>query len=311
MISLIVAHTKNNVIGNKGDIPWKLSDDLKRFKALTTGKSIIMGRKTFDSLGRALPNRRNIVITRKSQFNFNGVEVASSLDEALKLTKDEPEVFVIGGGEIYKQAMDKADRIYATILEQEIEGDTHFPRVNLNHWQLDKLEKHHDDLSDIDYYYADYVRRKKPAKLYFIDASRHLDQTYQMEDLEKRQACVFCEKDFKQEHREPIEIETKHWMVTKNDYPYTHTKLHLLYVPKKHANTLAELDPAALTELPVVLARIEKQFKLKSYAQFMRVGDFRYNGATVHHLHGHIVVGDSEHPDFDGVYAKLASKPRL
>lgn len=312
MINIIVAHAANGVIGNADDIPWHISADFKRFKALTSGHTVIMGRKTFESkpLGKPLPKRRNIVITRNKKYKADGVEVANSLDGALKMTKGEDEVFIIGGGEIYRQAMDKADRIYETILQTEIEGDTTFPRVNLNHWRLDNLEKHHDEKSNINYYFADYLRRDKPAKLYFIDAARHLEQTYQMEDLEQRQACVFCEEHFKHEHREPIEIETKHWLVTKNDYPYPHTKLHLLYVPKKHANTFGDLETAALKELPDVLLKIEQQFNLTAYAQFMRVGDFRYNGATVHHLHGHIIVGDNQHPDFEDIHVKVASKPK-
>src|SRR5690606_35726496 len=213
MISLIVAHSQNYVIGNKGSIPWHLSDDLKRFKDITTGHAIIMGRKTYESIGRPLPNRTNIVVTRNTEFKAEGVQVASSLDEAVKLAGNDPEIFIIGGGEIYKQALKKADRVYATIIDTEIEGDTHFPRLNLDQWRLDELEKHHDEKSGLDYYYANYVRRKKPPKLYYIDAGRTLEQISQMEDLEERAVCVFCEEHFKKEHREPIDIETKHWLV--------------------------------------------------------------------------------------------------
>lgn len=310
MISLIVAHTKNNVIGNKGDIPWKLSDDLKRFKALTTGKSIIMGRKTFDSLGRALPNRRNIVITRNSESSFDGVEVVGSLDEALKLTKGEPEVFVIGGGEIYKQAMDKADRIYATILEQEIEGDTHFPRVNLQKWQMDKLEKHTDSKSSLEYHYVDYSRRQNSPEMYFIDEGRELQQTWEMEDLERRQVCFFCQKNFEKERPGAIEFETKHWFITKNKYPYKHTKLHLLFVSKEHVNSVAGLSKAARQDIGEVVSQIESRYKLTSYGQFMRAGDFRYNGGTVFHLHGHVIAADHQHPEFEKIKVKLGSKPK-
>lgn len=311
MISLIVAHTKNNVIGNKGDIPWDLPDDLQRFRDITSGKSIIMGRKTFDSIGRVLPNRRNIIVTRNPKLTIAGVEVVNSLDKALKLTKGEKEVFVIGGGEIYKQAMDKADKIYATVLDTEIEGDTVFPRVNLNDWRLDTLEKHHDKKAGLDYHYANYLRRKKPAKLYYIDSGRELQQIWEMEDLEKRGVCFFCAEHFRKERPEAIEFETKHWIVAKNKYPYKHTKLHLLYIPKKHANTIAELTPAARKDMSEVLLEIEKRYKLTGYAHFMRVGDFRYNGATVHHIHGHVLVGDAEHPEFENVKIKLASKPRV
>lgn len=309
MISLIVAHSKNHVIGNKGDIPWHLPEDLKRFKKLTDGHAIIMGRKTFESIGRPLPNRRNIVITRSDTYSHSGIEVAQSLDEALELARDDSEIFVIGGGEIYKQALTKANKVYATILDTEIEGDTYFPRLNLDDWALTNLEKHHNDEQKISYYYANYERRDKQTKLYYIDAGRSLEQIFQMEDLETRGTCIFCEDHFKREHREPIEIETDHWIVTKNDYPYEHTELHLLYVPKQHVNTLSELSNAALQEIPELLVKIEKHYKLTSYAQFMRVGDFHYNGASVHHLHGHIVVADHKHPEFKSLRVKLGSKP--
>lgn len=312
MINLIVAHTRNNVVGSKGDIPWKLPDDLKRFKTLTTGNTIIMGRKTFESkpLGKPLPNRRNIVVTRNKDFAFNGVEVASSLDEALKMAKGDKEVFVIGGGEIYKQAMPKADKIFATVLQAEIEGDTFFPRVNLQNWQLDKLEKHVDTKSGLEYYYADYSKRDNNPKMYFIDEGRELQQIWEMEDLERRQVCFFCHKHFKNERPGATEFETKYWYVTKNKYPYKHTKLHLLFVAKEHVNSVAGLSPAARKDIGEVIAEIEKRYKLTSYGQFMRAGDFRYNGGTVFHLHGHVIVADHQHPEFQKIKVKLGSRPK-
>lgn len=310
MISLIVAHSRNYVIGHRGTIPWHLSDDLKRFKSLTLGHVIIMGRKTYESIGRPLPNRTNIVVTRNKAFRESGVQVANSLKQAIELAGNESEIFVIGGGEIYKQALKKADKVYATIIDAEIEGDTYFPRLNLNVWRLDELEKHYDKKSDLTYYYANYVRRRKVPRLYYIDAGRTLEQIHKMEDLEKREVCIFCEEHFKKEHREPIELETKNWLVTKNDYPYKHTKLHLIFVPKKHVNKLSELSKQARIELADLIAQIEVKYQLSSYGQFMRVGNFYYNGASVHHLHGHIVVADTDHPEFTELKVKLGSKPR-
>ncbi len=309
MTSIIVAYSKNGVIGNTGTIPWRLSDDLKRFKTITSGHTIIMGRKTFESIGHALPKRRNIVVTRSKTYKADGIEVANSLQMALDLAKGDNEVFIIGGGEIYKEALPKVQKIYATIIDKTIEGDTTFPRVNLNRWQLDELEKHTNVA--FNYYYATYTRRSKKPELYFIDAGRTLEQVLQMEDLERRGVCVFCEHNFKKEHREPIEIETEHWMVTKNDYPYEDTKLHLLFVPKKHANFYDDLEDKARDELGLLLHKIEQRYKPKSYGMFMRVGDFMYNGASVHHLHGHILVGDHELDEFKGIRVKLGSKPEL
>ncbi len=127
-IHLIAALGKNRAIGYKNDLLFKIPDDLKRFKALTTGHPIIMGRKTFESIGRALPNRTNIVITRNSEWKFEGVVTALSIDEALeKAASLDNDIFVIGGGEIYSQALPHADVLHLTLIESEQEGDVFFP----------------------------------------------------------------------------------------------------------------------------------------------------------------------------------------
>ncbi len=128
-ISIIAAVAANRVIGNKNELIWHLPEDLKRFKNLTTGHPIIMGRKTFESIGRPLPGRENIVITSQEDYQPEGVTVVHSLMEALILAPelDSEEVFVIGGGRVYAEALGFADRLYLTVLDQEFEGDTIFP----------------------------------------------------------------------------------------------------------------------------------------------------------------------------------------
>lgn len=134
-ISIIVAVGKNNcAIGKAGALLWRIPDDLKRFKTLTTGHPIIMGRKTFDSIGKALPNRTNIVVTRNTDVKPDGVVIAVSFEEALRLAQTlaqgdnkNPEIFIIGGGEIYRQALPLADKLYLTLVESDAEGDVFFP----------------------------------------------------------------------------------------------------------------------------------------------------------------------------------------
>jgi dihydrofolate reductase len=121
---IIVAVNKNRVIGKNGKLPWHISDDLKRFKSLTSGHTVLMGRKTFESLSKPLPNRRNVVL---SSQQIPGIETYPSIEQALEKLKSEEKVFVIGGGEIYKQLLHKADEIVLTIVEDEYEGDTFFP----------------------------------------------------------------------------------------------------------------------------------------------------------------------------------------
>ncbi len=145
-VSIVVAVAENGVIGRDGDMPWKLSGDLKRFKAITMGNPIIMGRKTFESIGRPLPGRHNIVITRNSALQAKGVDHVSSLVEALKTAQSwaaengAKEICIIGGGEIYRQSLGFADRLYYTEVKTKPEGDTRFPAIDNNIWHIRHLE---------------------------------------------------------------------------------------------------------------------------------------------------------------------------
>ena len=119
--------SKNRVIGDSNTLIWHLPEDLKRFRQLTTGNTIVMGRKTYESIGKPLPNRRSIIITRDTDYSVEGCEVVNSLEEALLLSNSD--CFIIGGGEIYRQSIDIADRIYLTLINKEFEGDTSFPEI--------------------------------------------------------------------------------------------------------------------------------------------------------------------------------------
>ena len=133
-VSSIVAISENHVIGKDNKLLWYLPNDLKHFKEITSGHTIIMGRKTFDSVGKPLPKRRNIIITRQD-IAIEGCEVVKSIEAALELCKDEKEVFIVGGAEIYKQSMKFTDRIYLTIVHQNFEGDSFFPEINKEEWK--------------------------------------------------------------------------------------------------------------------------------------------------------------------------------
>jgi len=127
-LALIVAVARNGVIGRDGTLPWHVSEDLKHFKKSTTGHAIIMGRKTHDSIGRALPKRRNIVVTRQTDALFPGCETAHSLDEAIALARTTDDCpFIIGGASLYEEALPLATELHLTIIDQEVEGDTYFP----------------------------------------------------------------------------------------------------------------------------------------------------------------------------------------
>ena len=135
MISIIVAVAEGGVIGGGGDLLWHISEDLRRFKQITSGHTVIMGRKTYDSIGRPLPKRRNIVITRNSEWSAEGCERAESLEQAVAMCAGEEEVFIIGGGEIYRQSMALADKLYLTQVNKPYEGDTYFPEIRPEEWK--------------------------------------------------------------------------------------------------------------------------------------------------------------------------------
>lgn len=146
-ISIIAAMSENGVIGREGRLPWHLSADLKRFKRLTMGHTLVMGRKTWESIGRPLPGRRMVVISRQPGYRAEGVEVVSSLDAALDVASaaGDDEAFVIGGGEIYRLALPYADRVYMTLVLANVEGDAHFPEVDWDHWQRLETESREAD----------------------------------------------------------------------------------------------------------------------------------------------------------------------
>jgi dihydrofolate reductase len=141
-LTLIAAVARNNVIGNKQDIPWRIAEDWAYFKRMTSGHTILMGRKTFESLGKPLPDRKHLVITRQPGYAVPpGVEVYPTIEAALAAHPEE-DIFVIGGGEIYRQTIDLADTLYITHIDRVVEGDTFFPEIDTTKWQEASRENH-------------------------------------------------------------------------------------------------------------------------------------------------------------------------
>jgi dihydrofolate reductase len=140
-LSAIVAMASNRSIGKDNALPWRLPADLKRFKQLTMGHTLIMGRKTYESIGRPLPGRTTLVVTRQPDYAPEGVQVAHSLEQALEQARGD-EVFIAGGADLYRQAMDRVQRLYLTRIERAYEGDTFFPELDLSGWRL-LAEEHH------------------------------------------------------------------------------------------------------------------------------------------------------------------------
>ena len=157
---MIVAMADNNAIGNNNGLLFHLSGDLKRFKAITTGHPIIMGKKTLLSLPKwPLPNRRNIVLTHNRDNNFTGCEIVTSIKEALELIKGESEAFIIGGASIYREFYPYVDKLYLTIVYKSFEADTFFHKIDFDEWKELQREDLHDEKNDFDYAYLNLERK--------------------------------------------------------------------------------------------------------------------------------------------------------
>jgi dihydrofolate reductase len=158
-ITLIVARARNGVIGNRNKLPWRLPEDLQHFKSATIGHPLIMGRKTFDSIGKALPGRRIIVVTRQADWSHAGCERAGSVGEAIEMAAQSAgdEVFVAGGSEIFRQTLDRADRLLVTEVDIEPEGDTVFPAIDPARWRQASLHAHRS-VAGLGYEIVEYLR---------------------------------------------------------------------------------------------------------------------------------------------------------
>lgn len=160
LVSIIAAMDRNRLIGNNNQLPWHLPADLVHFKRVTMGKPIIMGRKTYESIGRPLPGRTNIVLTRSSDFSAEGVLTANTLEQALSHVSAEDEVMIIGGSTIYELTLPEADRLYLTYVEDSFEGDAWFPDFDLEQWSIVASEEHSaDEKNSSAYRFVTYARK--------------------------------------------------------------------------------------------------------------------------------------------------------
>ncbi len=157
-LSVIAAVARNGVIGRDNQLPWQLPEDLKRFKALTMGHHIIMGRKTYESLGRLLPGRTTVIVSRNTGYAVPGARVVSSLEHALEVCGEDEQPFMIGGAELYQQALPLANRIYLTWIERDFEGDAWFPEFDIREW-CETTRQAGVSATGLEYTYIDYVKK--------------------------------------------------------------------------------------------------------------------------------------------------------
>ncbi|MFY9177159.1 MAG: dihydrofolate reductase [Caldicoprobacterales bacterium] len=161
MISLIVAMDRNRLIGNNNRMPWRLPKDLAYFRQLTLGHTVVMGRKTFESIGKPLDGRKNIILTRNKEYFKEGCIIAHSIDEVFRDIRNESECFIIGGAEIYSAFLPYAEKLYITYIDHEFEGDTYFPQINNKEWEMvSRISGKRDYKNPYDYYFKVYKRKK-------------------------------------------------------------------------------------------------------------------------------------------------------
>jgi dihydrofolate reductase len=159
-LSIIVAMAKNRTIGVNNTLPWRCPEDLKHFKALTMGHHMIMGRKTFDSIGKPLPGRTTVVVTRDKGLKIEGCLIAHSLQDAISLCAGDAEAFIVGGADIYSQSLQLADTLYVTEIQQDVEGDAHFPEFDRNLWQETARDMRTQETPQpLDYHFVTYRRK--------------------------------------------------------------------------------------------------------------------------------------------------------
>ncbi|MEI8072863.1 MAG: dihydrofolate reductase [Candidatus Saccharibacteria bacterium] len=319
MITVIAARSRNNVIGSNNSIPWHIPEDLKRFKKITENNIVIMGRKTFESIGKPLPNRKNFVITRNRNFSHEDVNVFHSLEDAIEiaLMVGTGEVFIIGGGEIYKKALidnDFVDRVELTLVNTVADGDSFFPNLNPEVWEVTKETVHSASVDgQLEYAYLRYERANpdnyKP--LLYLPAARSQKQVEHMQQILNDGICPFCPNWISWYHEGEIELNGHHWIVTRNYNPYSGTKLDLLIIPKSHVENFDELNNRAQNEFSEILVEIIRHFGLEYGAIGMRFGDMTRTGGSVRHLHAHLKVGDVDNPNHEPIKFKMSSIPQI
>lgn len=159
IISLIAAMSRNRVIGKNNTLPWNLPEDMKRFREITSGKPVVMGRKTFESIGKPLPKRTNIIITRDKNYKQDGCIVVHSADDSLKAAKGSEEIMIIGGEQIFREFLPRADKMYLTFIDEDFEGDAYFPEYNKHEWT--EVHREENKSSDgLKYSFVDLERKK-------------------------------------------------------------------------------------------------------------------------------------------------------
>lgn len=293
-LKIIAAVAQNGVIGRGNDIPWKLRDDLKLFQEHTMGHPVVMGKKTFHSIvnriGKPLPGRENIVLTRHpNSLRCDGVTVLDDWNKVLERAEGHT-LFVAGGAEIYKLALPHASEMYLTHIKAEVEGDTLFPEYSEGDWQAARvLERQAPDEKN-EYPFTHWKYRRLRNAFIEMTNCRSDKQRTEMQTILERNHCPFCLENLKLYHDNEILWSGVHWLVSRNDYPYPGSGIHLIFFLKSHVTSISDLPSGAMEDLKDAIRWAENKFDLNGSGFFIRSGDPLATGATIRHLHGHLAT---------------------
>lgn len=290
MITLIAAVSADGIIGRNGDIPWRrqLPSDMEHFKAVTSGHTVVMGRKTWESIPqryRPLPDRRNIILSKQNDFTADGAEVIHSIEDTLRVAEETEHVFFIGGEKVYMEALPFAERLIITRVHTIVgDGDALFPVLDPRQWNLvwseDGVRTERDRYGFTFQVYSPNLR--------FIELAtvRGFEQLKTMRQIRKAGHCPFCPENLRLYHNQPTRWEGKHWIVTDNQWPYPGKNIHDIVILKEHAEHISEVSREAWDELSYI---IRNQILLVGGGLSLRFGDPLLSGASVKHLHAQII----------------------
>ena len=290
MINIIVAVSTDGFIGKDGKIPWRLKSDVDRFRDVTTNHTVVMGRKTWDSLNprfKPLPKRRNVVVTRQPGFSAGGAEIVHSIEDALTLTNGDDEVFFIGGEAVYRAVLPFAERLLITRIEKRIEkGDARFPDLDPRSWNL--VSKTHGTASgdnECGFDFEEYFPNIPFIELANIRTKAQLEV---MRRIRIAGHCPFCPENLSTYHTKPILWKGAYWVLTENAWPYPGADLHYLIILREHKEDAGLIGVAAEHEFFEVV-RLCSSGKFLGGGICMRSGSPILSGATVKHLHAQII----------------------
>jgi len=292
MITAIAAVSRDGYIAQVGGaLPARLPSDMEHFKRVTMGHTVVMGRKTWDSIPlkyKPLPGRRNIVLTRQLNFSSEGTEVFHTLEDILQATTNDEQVFLAGGEEVYRQSMPIAERLLITRVDKVLgTGDARFPNIDPEAWNL--LTEQELPKGERDECVA--LIEDWSPKLQYIELAnvRSLKQLHEYRLIRQRQHCPFCPEQLSTYHNNPIIREGNHWLLTQNDYPYPDTDTHLLLIHRRHAEKFSDISREAQLELFALATETETHGYFTGGGLCVRVGDPLRSGASVKHLHFHLI----------------------